>query len=63
MKYYRSTNVERGKGFCDVPLIEGKTTLEEGGDVYFPSSRKHVYHHVWLVESDDYFHMTTTHME
>jgi hypothetical protein len=54
----RSKSVERGKGFDDVPSIEGKTSSEEGGDVYLASSSTHADHDVWLIDSGASFHMT-----
>jgi hypothetical protein len=48
-KACRSKIFERGKGFHDVPSIEGSTPLEEGGDVYLDSSRTHADHDVWMI--------------
>jgi hypothetical protein len=57
-KKCRSKIIERGKGSEDAPSVEGKTSLEEGGDVYLSYSRRHEYHEAWLVDSIKYFHMT-----
>ena len=37
--------------------MEGKTSLEEGGDVYLDSSSKHANHDVWLIGLGASFHM------
>jgi hypothetical protein len=50
------------KGYEGAPSTEENTSKEEGGDVYFASSRTHTDHEAWLVESGAYFHMTL-HME
>jgi hypothetical protein len=57
-KKCRSKTVERGKGSKDAPSTEEKTSKEEGGDVYLASSRTHVDHEAWMVDSNTSFHMT-----
>jgi hypothetical protein len=37
-KDFRSKSIERGKGSDDAPSTKGKSSLEEGGDVYLASS-------------------------
>ena len=54
----RSKSVERGKGFEDAPSTKAKIYVDEGGDVYLDSSRTHVDHEAWLVDSGASFHMT-----
>jgi hypothetical protein len=52
------SKVEKNKGFEEYPSIEENTSKKEGGDVYLASSRTHVGHEAWLVESGASFHMT-----
>ena len=50
---------KKGKGSYDAPSVEEKTTSDEGGDVYFASSSKtHVDHEAWLIDSGVSFHFT-----
>jgi hypothetical protein len=51
-------NVDKSKGFDDAPSIEGKASLEEGGDVYLASTSTHSDHDAWLINSGASFHMT-----
>eukprot|EP00253_Pinus_taeda_P005426 PITA_05426 len=55
----KSKALEKGKTSDDAPFAEGKTTADEGGDVYldFPSST-HVDHEAWLIHSGASFHFT-----
>jgi hypothetical protein len=52
------SKVEKKKGSEESPSIEEKTSKEEGGYVYLDSSRTHVDHEAWLVDSGASFHMT-----
>jgi hypothetical protein len=54
----RSKIFERGNGSNDVPSIEGKTSSEDGLDVYLASSSTHVDHDVWMINLCASFHMT-----
>jgi len=53
----RSKVVERENSSNDVPFIEGKASLEEGGNVYLGSSITHEDHDVWMINLGDFFHM------
>jgi hypothetical protein len=57
-KQCRSKNVEKVKGSEGSPSTEENTSKEEGGDVNLASSRTHVYHEAWLIESSASFHRT-----
>jgi hypothetical protein len=46
------------KGYEGAPSTKEKTSKEEGGNVYFDSSRTHVDNEAWLVELGASFHMT-----
>ena len=50
--------LRKKKGSKESPSIEEKTSKEEGGYVYLDSSRTHVDHEAWLVDSGESFHMT-----
>jgi len=54
----KSKNIEKNKGYDDVPSIDGKTSMEEGGDVYLASTSTHAYHDAWLIDTGAYFRMT-----
>eukprot|EP00253_Pinus_taeda_P021908 PITA_21908 len=53
---YKAPN--KGKGPDVAPSAVAKTTSDEGGDVYLASSRTHVDHEAWLIESAASFHFT-----
>ena len=58
-KECRSKAPEKGNGSDEAASIEEKTTLDEGGDVYFASSSNtHVDHESWLIDSGASFHFT-----
>ena len=58
-KDYRYKAPEKGKGSNDAPSAEGKTTSNEGGNVYLASSSStHVYHEAWLIDLGASFHFT-----
>ena len=44
--------------FSEYQFAEGKTSKEEGGDVYLVYSNTHAYHEAWLIDSGESFHMT-----
>jgi hypothetical protein len=52
------SKVEKKKGSEESPSREENTSKEEGGDVYFASSRTYADHEAWLVDSSASFHMT-----
>eukprot|EP00253_Pinus_taeda_P028130 PITA_28130 len=54
----KSKAPKKGKGSDDVPSIEGKTTSDEGGDVYLASPSTHVDHEAWLIDLGASFHFT-----
>eukprot|EP00253_Pinus_taeda_P008563 PITA_08563 len=54
----KSKAPNKGKGSDDAPSIEAKTTSDGGGDVYLASSRTHVNHEAWLIDSGASFHFT-----
>eukprot|EP00253_Pinus_taeda_P009475 PITA_09475 len=54
----KSKAPDKGKGSDDAPSVEAKTTSDEGGDVYLPSSSTHVDHEAWLIDSGASFHFT-----
>jgi hypothetical protein len=56
-KHCRS-KVDKKKGSEESPSTKEKTSKEEGGDVYLASSRTHVDHEAWLVDSGASFDMT-----
>jgi hypothetical protein len=53
---YTSKNVDKSKGFDDVPSIEMKTSMEKG-DLYLASTSTHLDHDVSLINLDASFHM------
>jgi hypothetical protein len=53
-----SKKVDKPKGFDGTSSTEAKTSTEEGGDVYLTSTSTHVDRDVWLIESDESYHMT-----
>jgi hypothetical protein len=57
-KNCRSRSVERGKGIDDTTSMEGKSSLEEGGDVYLASTSTQSKSEVWFIDSSASFHMT-----
>jgi hypothetical protein len=52
------SKVEKKKGYEESSSTKEKTSKEEGGDVYLASSRTHVDHEAWLIDSGASFHMT-----
>eukprot|EP00253_Pinus_taeda_P012440 PITA_12440 len=56
---YKSKAPDKGKGSNEAPSAEGKTTLDEGRDVYLASSSTHVDHEAWLIDSGASFHFTS----
>jgi hypothetical protein len=50
--------VDKPKGSYSTSSTEGKTSTEEGGDVYLASTGTHAYRDVWLIDSDVSYHMT-----
>jgi len=54
----KSKAPNKGKGSDDARSTKVKTTSNEGGDVYFPSSSTHVDHEAWLIDLGASFHFT-----
>jgi len=58
-RYCKYKALEKRKGSDDTPSVEVKTTIDEGGDVYFASSSSaHVDHEAWFIDSGASFHFT-----
>eukprot|EP00253_Pinus_taeda_P021488 PITA_21488 len=57
-RHCKSKALGKGKGSDDAPSAEEKTTSDEGGDVYLPSSSTHVDDEAWWIESGAFFHFT-----
>ena len=52
------TKLRKRRDLKNLLLQKKKTSKEEGGYVYLASSRTHVDHEAWLVDSGASFHMT-----